>query len=90
MQAGYQAVYEAGLKGYFDSIPHSQTQLMACLRMRVVDRAVLTLIRMWLEAPIVERSKGQGGGSQWSRPKQGTPQGGVATPRTQKITWVRP
>jgi hypothetical protein len=90
LQAGYQAVYEAGLKGYFDSIPHSQTQLMACLRMRVVDRAVLTLIRMWLEAPIVERSKGQGGGSQWSRPKQGTPQGGVATPRTQKITWVRP
>jgi len=88
LQAGYQVVYDADLKGYFDSIPHSQ--LLACLRMRVVDRSVLQLIRMWLEAPVVERSEGQGGGSKWSRPKKGTPQGGVATPRTQKITWVRP
>ncbi len=78
LQAGYQAVYDADLKGYFDSIPHSQ--LMACVRMRVVDGSVLKLIRMWLEAPVVERSKGQGGGSQWSRPKKGTPQGGVASP----------
>jgi RNA-directed DNA polymerase len=78
LQAGYQAVYDADLKGYFDSIPHSQ--LLACVRVRVVDRSVLRLIRMWLEAPIVERSEGQGGGGTWSRPKKGTPQGGVASP----------
>jgi RNA-directed DNA polymerase len=77
LQAGYQAVYDADLKGYFDSIPHAQ--LLACVRMRVVDRSVLRLIRMWLEAPVVERREGQGG-SQWSRPKKGTPQGGVASP----------
>src|SRR5437016_3742781 len=75
LRAGYQAVYDADLKGYFDSIPHSQ--LLACLRMRVADRSVLQLIRMWLEAPVVERSEGQG---KWSRPKKGTPQGGVASP----------
>ena len=78
LQAGYQAVYDADLKGYFDSIPHSQ--LLACVRMRVVDRSVLQLIRMWLEAPIVERSEEPGGGSKWSRAKKGTPQGGVASP----------
>jgi RNA-directed DNA polymerase len=79
LQAGYQAVYDVDLKGYFDSISHSQ--LLACLRMRVVDRSVLKLIRMWLEALVVERSEGQGEGSnKWSRPKKGTPQGGVVSP----------
>ena len=39
VKAGYQAVYDADLKGYFDSIPHDK--LMACVRMRVVDRRVL-------------------------------------------------
>jgi RNA-directed DNA polymerase len=78
LQAGYQVVYDADLKGYFDSIPHSQ--LLACLRMRIVDRSVLKLIRMWLEAPVIERSEGQGGSSKWSRPRKGTPQGGVASP----------
>jgi RNA-directed DNA polymerase len=78
LQAGYQAVYDADLKSYFDSIPHSQ--LLACVRMRVVDRSVLRLIRMWLEAPVVERSEERGGGNKWSRPKKGTPQGGVVSP----------
>ena len=78
LQAGYQAVYDADLKGYFDSIPHSQ--LLACLRVRIVDRSVLKMIRMWMEAPVVERSEGGSGGSKWSRPKKGTPQCGVASP----------
>ena len=78
LQAGYQAVYDADLKGYFDSIPH--TELLACVRVRVVDRSVLQLIRMWLEAPVMERSGGQGGGSTWSRAEKGTPQGGVISP----------
>lgn len=76
LQAGYRAVYDADLKGYFDSIPHDK--LMACLEMRIADRSVLKLIRMWLEAPIVEPDEDGKPGA--SRPRQGTPQGGVASP----------
>jgi len=83
IQAGYQAVYDADLKGYFDSIPHDK--LLACVRMRVVDRSVLKLIRMWLETPVVEPGE-KGKPERWSRTRKGTPQGGVMTPRTQKIT----
>lgn len=76
LAAGYRSVYDADLQGYFDSIPHDK--LMACLRMRVADRSVLRLIRLWLEAPIVEAS--QTGPPTIQKPKQGTPQGGVISP----------
>ena len=78
IKAGYQAVYDADLKGYFDSIPHER--LEACLRMRIVDRSVLKLIRMWLEAPVVEPPDGPGGKATVSRSEKGTPQGGVISP----------
>ncbi len=77
VKAGYQAVYDADLKAYFDTIPRDK--LLACVRMRVVDRSVLQLIRMWLEVAVVERAKGDKP-EQWSRPRQGTPQGGVISP----------
>lgn len=76
LQAGYREVYDADLQAYFDTIPHDQ--LMKCLRMRVVDRSVLHLIRLWLEAPVIDRD-GEGP-PKVSRPKQGTPQGGVISP----------
>jgi retron-type reverse transcriptase len=71
LKAGYCAVYDADLKGYFDSIPHDK--LMACVRMRVVDRAVLRRIRMWLQAPVVEKK--DGGKPTIKRNDRGTPQG---------------
>ena len=76
LKQGLTAVFDADLKGYFDSI--SQDKLMKCLRMRIVDRSVLKLIRMWLEAPI-EEDDGHGG-KNVSRSGKRTPQGGVISP----------
>ena len=54
----------------------SHDKLLSAVRMRVVDRSVLKLIRMWLEAPVVDEE--QGGPPRRSR--KGTPQGGVISP----------
>ena len=78
LQAGYQAVYDADLKGYFDSIPHDK--LLACLRMRIADRSVLSLIQSWLEAAVVEPPTTPGGPKRTTWPTTGTPQGGVISP----------
>ena len=83
LKEGKTEVYDADLEGYFDSIPHDK--LMKCLRMRVVDGAVLKLIKQWLEAPVVEedQSDENRGGKprrKVTRNTQGTPQGGVISP----------
>jgi RNA-directed DNA polymerase len=80
LERGFCAIYDADLKSYFDSIPHDK--LMACLRMRISDRHVLKLIRMWLKVPVVaagDQGKG-GGGKLVAKPTKGTPQGGVVSP----------
>ena len=76
LKSGRKEVYDADLKGYFDSIPRDK--LMAGLQTRIADRSVLKLIRMWLEAPVIEEDdKGRKTGH---RLKKGTPQGGVISP----------
>ena len=76
LAAGFREVYDADLKGYFDTIPHEA--LLKCLERRISDRSVLSLIRSWLKAPVVEED--HRGRKNVSRPKQGTPQGGVISP----------
>jgi RNA-directed DNA polymerase len=77
LKAGRTEVYDADLKGYFDTIPHDK--LMACVRMRVTDRSVLGLIRGWLRAPIIEEDD-KGKRQTPQKNDQGTPQGGVISP----------
>ena len=76
LKLGFDRVYDADLSSYFDTIPHDK--LMACLRMRITERSVLKLIKMWLDAPIVE---GGDGATRVTRSNGcGTPQGGVISP----------
>lgn len=82
LHAGYQAVYDADLKGYFDSIPHPQ--LLACVSKRVADGSVMKLIRMWLKTAVVEEQS-DGKPPKVSRSKTGTPQGGVISPLLSNI-----
>ncbi len=77
LNAGRTQVYDADLKGYFDTIPHAK--LMACVRMRVVDRNVLNLIKSWLKAPVIEEDE-KGQRQPPRKNDKGTPQGGVVSP----------
>ena len=82
LEEGYTAVYDVDLKSYFDTIPHEK--LMLAIEMRIADRSVLALIRMWLKAPVVEKRKG-GGTTTSGRREKGTPQGGVISPLLSNI-----
>ena len=53
LTTGHAQIVDADLSGYFDSIPHSD--LLKSIARRVVDGAMLHLIKMWLEAPVRDR-----------------------------------
>lgn len=76
LTVGRKEVYDADLTSYFDSIPHDR--LMKLIEKRIADRGVLGLIRMWLRSEVVEID--DDGNSKITRPKSGTPQGGVISP----------
>jgi len=80
LRQGHTQVVDADLSGYFDSIPHAG--LMQCLRRRIVDGAMLHLLKMWLEAPVEEIDE-RGNKSRTTRNKdegKGTPQGAPISP----------
>ena len=80
LHRGYTEVIDADLSKYFDSIPHAK--LLAVVAERIVDGAILHLIKLWLKAPVIGEDedgtrKNVGGGKANGK---GTPQGGVISP----------
>jgi RNA-directed DNA polymerase len=74
LEAGMYWIIDADVTAYFDSIPHDR--LMKAVAERVVDGAMLALVKRFLEAPIIDDRDG----GRPRRPQQGTPQGGVISP----------
>jgi RNA-directed DNA polymerase len=68
--------YDADLTSYFDTIDHEE--LIMKVQRRIADRHVLKLIRMFLEAVIIDKDKD--GKISTKRAYEGTPQGGVISP----------
>src|SRR6266852_567957 len=84
---GHTEVVDADLSKYFDTIPHSA--LLRCIARRISDGKMLHLIKTWLKAPVEETDeRGHRRMSGGKKATRGTPQGGVITPRTQKVTSV--
>ncbi len=80
LACGYRDVVDADLSGYFDTIPHAE--LMKSVARRVVDRRMLHLVKMWLEAPVEELDeRGRKRRTTTNRDaKKGIPQGSPISP----------
>jgi RNA-directed DNA polymerase len=80
LNTGHGQVVDTDLSGYFDSIPHAD--LLKSVARRIVDGAMLHLIKMWLEAPVEETDeKGNKHRSTRNRDEgRGTPQGAPISP----------
>jgi len=70
-------VLDVDVRKYFDTIAHAH--LRELLDRRVTDGVIRRMIDKWLKAGVLEEGR-------LERTTTGTPQGGVITPRTQKVT----
>ena len=80
LNTGHTEVVDADLSGYFDSVPHAE--LMKSVARRVVDGAMLALIKTWLVMP-VEEEDDRGRKQRTTMAKdtgRGTPQGAPISP----------
>src|SRR5216110_319835 len=80
INTGHGEIVDADLSSYFDTLPHSE--LLKSVARRVVDRAMLHLIKMWLETPVEETDeRGNKRRSTRNRDEgRGSPQGSPISP----------
>src|SRR5690242_13741788 len=80
INTGHGQIVDADLSSYFDSVPHAE--LLKSVARRVVDGAMLHLIKMWLEAPVEETDeRGNKRRSTRNRDEgRGSPQGSPISP----------
>ena len=70
-------ILDLDIRSFFDKLQHDW--LVQFGEHRMGDQRVVRLIRKWLKAGVVEDGR-------WFETEEGSPQGSVKTPRTQKIT----
>ena len=80
INTGQVEIVDADLASYFDSLPHSE--LLKSVARRVVDGAMLHLIKMWLTAPVEEMDeRGRKHRNTRNRDEgRGSPQGSPISP----------
>ena len=80
INTGHGEIVDADLSSYFDTLPHAE--LLKSVARRVVDGAMLHLIKMWLEAPVEETDeRGNKHRSTRNRDEgRGSPQGSPISP----------
>ena len=80
INTGHREIVDADLSAYFDTLPHAE--LLKSVARRVVDGAMLHLIKMWLTAPVEETDeRGKKHRSTRNRDQgRGTPQGSPISP----------
>jgi len=73
-------VVDADLSDYFNTIPHGT--LMRCVSRRITDGQVLSVLKQWLRAPVVELADDgkERRTTEAADKNRGTPQGGVISP----------
>lgn len=90
-ERGLREVVDADLSDYFNTIPHGP--LMRCLSRRIADGQVLSVIKQWLRAPVVELGGAGGRGerrtTEAADKSRGTPQGGVISPLLANVYFRR-